>query len=156
MLNAAYAGGLLSDDTFASRIDEVLTRRLIDPKALIGDLNMRRGTRRRVGLRTAVSVALSRLMKEVAEESPSPTLLGLDWTGAQSELVIGRHHACDVVLEHLSVSRHHARLVFRDAKWILQDLESTNGTVVNGTRVGRCELRAGDHLLLGDAHLKID
>ena len=70
--------------------------------------------------------------------------------------MIGRHHACDVVLENLSVSRHHARLLFRDAKWIVQDLESTNGTIVNGTRIGRCELRPGDQLGLGNAHLTID
>lgn len=155
MLNSAYAGGLLSDDTFASRIDQVLTRRVIDPMALIGDLNMRRGGRR-TGLPTAVRMALSRFIRPAGDDTATPVLLGLDWSGAQGELVIGRNRACDVVLEHLSVSRQHARLVFRDAKWILHDLESTNGSVVNGTRVGRCELRPGDHLLLGDAHLTVD
>lgn len=83
-------------------------------------------------------------------------LLALDWSGQQSDLLIGRHQACDVVLEAPSVSRRHARLVFRDHRWIVQDLHSTNGTVVNGTRVGRCELRPGDALLLGDERLTID
>jgi hypothetical protein len=40
-LNAAYGAGLLSDDTFAARIDQVLRSRLVDPVALIGDLNLR-------------------------------------------------------------------------------------------------------------------
>jgi pilus assembly protein CpaF len=71
-------------------------------------------------------------------------------------LLVGRHHACDVVLPESSVSRRHARLVFRDGTWVVQDLESTNGTIVNGVRVGRCALRPGDHLILGDAHLRID
>jgi FHA domain len=156
MLNAAYGEGLLSDDTFARRVDQVLTRRLLDPTSLIGDLHLRRGSRRRTGLGAAVSTAVSWLTGAGAEEPASPVLLGLDWTGGQTELMIGRHHACDVVLEQMSVSRRHARLVFRDAKWILQDLESRNGTLVNGTRVGRCELRPGDHLRLGDAFLKVD
>ena len=84
-----------------------------------------------------------------------PTL-ALDWSGAQSEMLIGRHHGCDLVLSDLSVSRRHLRMIFRDGQWILQDLESRNGTIVNGCRVGRCQLRPGDHLTLGDTHLTID
>jgi pSer/pThr/pTyr-binding forkhead associated (FHA) protein len=82
--------------------------------------------------------------------------LALDWSGAQSELLIGRHHGCDVIVDEPTVSRRHARLVFRDHKWIVQDLTSTNGTIVNGTRVGRCELRPGDSVVLGRARLKVD
>lgn len=69
---------------------------------------------------------------------------------------MGRHHGCDVVFDDLSVSRRHARLVFRDGSWVVQDLESTNGTIVNGVQVGRCALRPGDHLVLGDAFLRVD
>jgi pilus assembly protein CpaF len=61
-----------------------------------------------------------------------------------------------VIVDEPTVSRRHARLVFRDHKWIVQDLKSTNGTVVNGARVGRCELRAGDSVVLGRAHLRVD
>jgi pSer/pThr/pTyr-binding forkhead associated (FHA) protein len=87
---------------------------------------------------------------------PALALLALDWTGAQTELLVGRHPACDVVLRHPSVSRRHARVFFRDGRWIVQDLDSTNGTEVNGCRVGRCELRPGDHLALGGEGLTID
>jgi hypothetical protein len=155
-LSAAYAGGLLSDDTFARRREHVLKSRLIDPVAVIGDLNLRRSGRPGGAARAGIRSAWARLREAAATEAASPVLLALDWSGAQSVLMIGRHHNCDVVLENLSVSRQHARLMFRDAKWIVQDLESTNGTIVNGTRVGRCELRPGDHLVLGNAHLTID
>jgi pSer/pThr/pTyr-binding forkhead associated (FHA) protein len=54
------------------------------------------------------------------------------------------------------VSRRHARLVFRDGNWIVQDLQSTNGTSLNGTPIGRSELRPGDELQIGAQRLQID
>jgi hypothetical protein len=155
VLSAAYAGGLLSEDTFVSRTEHVLSSRLLDPRPVVGDLNLRAASRSRSKVHALVRAVAARLSRD----SPVPTrsvLLALDWTGAQTELLLGRHQACDVVLSDLSVSRKHARLIYRDEKWILQDLRSTNGTVVNGTRIGRCELRPGDHLMLGDESLKID
>jgi pSer/pThr/pTyr-binding forkhead associated (FHA) protein len=103
------------------------------------------------------AAAVSRIRTSIAQASGTPPLLlALDWSGGRRELVLGRHHGCDVVLSNPGVSRLHARLVFRDGSWVLQDLQSTNGTTVNGVRVGRCELRPGDHLVLGDEHLKVD
>ena len=90
------------------------------------------------------------------QPEPPAALLALDWTGAETELTIGRHAGCDVVLANLAVSRHHARLVFRDGRWILQDLGSTNGTEVYGCPVGRCELRPGDDIALAGEHLTVD
>jgi pSer/pThr/pTyr-binding forkhead associated (FHA) protein len=84
------------------------------------------------------------------------TLLALDWTGQQEELIVGRQLDCDVVLTDPSVSRQHARLVFRGSRWIIQDLESTNGTILNGNRIGRSELHPGDRLALGLQRLRVD
>ncbi len=89
-------------------------------------------------------------------DAPSQIVLGLDWSGGQTQLLIGRHDTCDVVLEDPTVSRMHARLFFRDGKWIVRDLESKNGTLVNGVAIGRCEIRPGDDLLLGEQYLKVD
>lgn len=150
-LKAAYADGLISHDTFASRTDHVLRSRLLDPVALVGDLNLRRGRRPPLALVGAIRAWLTR-----RSDSPARILLALDWNGAESELLVGRDHACDIVVPNTGVSRRHARLFFRDGKWIIQDLASTNGTVVNGTRIGRTELRPGDQLVMGDAYLKID
>jgi pSer/pThr/pTyr-binding forkhead associated (FHA) protein len=83
-------------------------------------------------------------------------LLALDWAGGCDELLVGRHLQCDVVVSHPSVSRTHARLSFRDGHWVLRDLDSTNGTRVNGRRVGRCRLEPGDRLSLGSADLLVD
>jgi hypothetical protein len=155
-LTAAYSGGLLSDDTFAARLDELMESRVLDPRALIGDLNFRLT---RAGWVDRLHARLTDALANVrtgGDESPARSLLGLDWSGAQAELLIGRHDSCDVVFRDPSVSRKHARLVFRDHKWIVQDLRSTNGTIVNGVRVGRCELRPGDRLVLGDTALTVD
>jgi FHA domain len=156
-LNAAYARGLLSEETFAYRLDRVLSDRLIDPGRLIGDLSFRPAAS--WGTRVRAATATLRRSLGVSPQpgaSPEETLLALDWTGATAELLVGRHHGCDVMLEEPTVSRRHARLVFRDGEWVLQDLESTNGTLLNGARVGRCALRPGDHLTLGYARLRID
>jgi hypothetical protein len=157
-LNAAYADGLLSEDTFSRRLDQLLSAQLVDPLRLIGDLNFRNPSPRRRGrLVEALAATMRRVTTSSAEDSRAePVLLALDWSGAQRELILGRNPSCDVVLSDPGVSRCHARLFFRDGSWVLQDLASTNGTMVNGVDVGRCELRPGDHLVLGDQHLEID
>ncbi len=157
-LNTAYANGLLSEDTFLHRVDQLLAANVIDPARLVGDLNLR--GRRSPWIARAAG-AMTRSIERItgaadAAPPPPPTLLALDWTGAQSELLIGRHLDCDVVLSDMAISRRHARLRFRDGRWILQDLESTNGTSVNGVRVGRSVLVAGDVISIGTQRLTID
>jgi pSer/pThr/pTyr-binding forkhead associated (FHA) protein len=83
-------------------------------------------------------------------------VIALDWSGAQEDLLIGRGPGCDVALPDETVSRRHARLVFRDGGWIVQDLGSCNGVTVNGVRVGRCQLRPGDRVGLGLQLVDID
>ena len=70
---------------------------------------------------------------------------------AGQEMKIGRTADCQVTLGHLSVSHQHA--VFRKTGqgWEVQDLESRYGTFVNGHRVGRKTLRAGDSVRFGMA-----
>jgi hypothetical protein len=146
-LNSAYACGLLSQETYMIRIEHLLGRRLVDPVALTGDLTLRT----RHAWRRWLSEA-----KTLLRRGDRELLLSLEWGGEQPELVIGRHYDCDVVLTDPSVSRRHARIVFRDGSWILQDLASTNGTKVNGAGVGRCVIRPGDHLALGTERLRVD
>jgi hypothetical protein len=156
-LNAAYAGGLLSEDTFVARLDQLLREQVIDPVTLVGDLSFRRRTRSTaVRARAFFHRLVPAGLRPVPAHQPPDVLLALDWSGDKSELLIGRDDSCDVVLSEATVSRHHARLVFRDGKWILHDLRSTNGTAVNGTYVGRCELYPGDRLVLGEERLAID
>jgi hypothetical protein len=155
-LNAAYAEGLLSEHTLAHRLDVLFASAVIDPVRLVGDLT-RRTPRRQLGSRLlALLSGQTRHTPQVAGAPDNCILLALDWSGAREEMVIGRHPGCDVIVPVDTVSRRHARLTFRDGGWIVQDLESTNGTRLNGQRVGRCRLRPGDRLLLADQLLQVD
>jgi pSer/pThr/pTyr-binding forkhead associated (FHA) protein len=73
-----------------------------------------------------------------------------------SRLFVGRDSRCDLVLEDPMVSRRHARITFRDGVWMIHDLSSTNGTTLNGERVGRATLRPGDILRLGHRLIQVD
>lgn len=52
------------------------------------------------------------------------------------EVTIGRADNADLVIKDEFASTHHAKLVLINGEWLLQDLNSTNGTFVNGKRVG--------------------
>jgi len=158
VLNSAYADGLLSEETFAQRLDQVFGDRLIDPWRLIGDLRLRSAPRRwRVRLRDAANAAAGTLRLSRSESvEEHVVLLALDWNGSQSELLLGRSRECHIVLESGAVSRRHARLLFRDGHWVLCDLDSTNGTTVNGVGVGRCRLRPGDRVVFADTLVRVD
>jgi len=76
-------------------------------------------------------------------------------------LFIGRDSTCEFPIDHGSVSRRHARLyveaqVDRAPNVIVQDLESTNGILVNNQPVHRQELTHGDRIQVGDVLLRFE
>jgi pSer/pThr/pTyr-binding forkhead associated (FHA) protein len=85
----------------------------------------------------------------------APLVLVLE-RAESDQLLVGRHPRCDVVVADPSVSRRHAQLTFRDGVWVLQDLDSTNGTTLNGERVGRTTLHSGDVVSFGNKAIQID
>jgi hypothetical protein len=71
--------------------------------------------------------------------------------GAGGQFSIGRDASCDLVIADMSVSRRHAILDRIQDGWLLTDLESTNGTRVNGWRIyGPVPVHAGDHVCFGN------
>jgi len=62
---------------------------------------------------------------------------------------IGRSRDNDIVVENLSVSRNHARIRRQNGKFILTDLNSANGTYVNGVRVSKTEIVHDDIITIG-------
>jgi len=69
---------------------------------------------------------------------------------------IGRATRADFVVDAALVSRLHCRLTAGAAELEVVDLESTNGTFVNGERTGRARLKAGDRLGVGRVELLVD
>jgi pSer/pThr/pTyr-binding forkhead associated (FHA) protein len=71
-------------------------------------------------------------------------------------LLIGSREGCDLRLDKSLVSRTHALIYSRDGKRVLRDLNSTDGTFVNDSRVREAELRAGDKIRIGVALLTFE
>ena len=69
---------------------------------------------------------------------------------AKDSLSIGRLDSCDIVLSDAGVSRKHAEVRREGDEWVVIDLGSTNGTVVNGQPVRRHRLAAGDRIEVGE------
>ncbi len=69
------------------------------------------------------------------------------WVIEKPEALLGRSEECDIVLPARAVSRHHAQIVQTDGGYILRDLDSKNGTFVNGQEVeGDYPLQDGDEI----------
>jgi Domain of unknown function (DUF4388)/FHA domain len=81
---------------------------------------------------------------------------GGEYPLAQSgDLVIGRSSGLDLVLIEDMVSRKHARITLASGGITIADLGSTNGTFVNGEKVGQAQLKEGDRILIGTSILKL-
>jgi len=64
-------------------------------------------------------------------------------------MTIGRGRDNDIVIANLAVSRNHAQIRRNDSTFQLVDLNSTNGTYVNGVRVASVDLQSGDVIMVG-------
>jgi len=71
-------------------------------------------------------------------------------------LRLGREADNELVLLDPKISRHHSRIECREGSWVVVDLNSRNGTRVNGLRVIRAGLVPGDFVYLGDTQLTVE
>jgi len=69
---------------------------------------------------------------------------------SQTQLTVGRHPSNVICVALDSVSRFHARIDIRGTHYILQDLNSSNGTFVNGERISSATLHDGDVVTFGN------
>jgi pSer/pThr/pTyr-binding forkhead associated (FHA) protein len=77
------------------------------------------------------------------------------------KLIMGRAEDCDITIDNLAVSRHHAIIEKVGGTYTISDLDSNNGTFINGHRIeGPTTLNFGDeigigkHILVFDSHSK--
>jgi pSer/pThr/pTyr-binding forkhead associated (FHA) protein len=150
-LGVGYARGLLSFETLNERLDVVHAARSIEQlQALVSDL--RPAVRSPLQTLARALRALSNAAREslIAPRRASRLVVELpDDLAARAEVLIGRSSSCDVVLGDRTVSRRHVLLRRNAEGWAVIDLDSTNGTWVNGRPVTRGLARAGDAISFG-------
>lgn len=93
-------------------------------------------------------------MPRLVAQSPEFAGLIFDLTGP--EITVGRLADNGVQVEHPSVSGHHAIFRLDGQDYFVRDLESTNGTRINGERIAQQKLRRNDILRLGNIELLYD
>ena len=74
----------------------------------------------------------------------------------KSAVAIGRSPGNDIVIDTNAVSRYHISLALKDQQVVIEDLDSVNGTYVDGSRIKAHEplvLRGGEEIQLGDIRL---
>jgi hypothetical protein len=144
-LRDAYGAGHVSTATLESRTEWVLGGRVEDA---VWDLPLSRPR----GLATA-SLGWWR------PAPPVRSLVAGDLEFALSERgrwVLGRGSDCDLTLDDDdTVSRRHAEIAVRAGGCLVRDLDSCNGTVLNGRVVHRARLRRGDVLLVGETEIRV-
>jgi pSer/pThr/pTyr-binding forkhead associated (FHA) protein len=74
---------------------------------------------------------------------------GFEVTVDRDWLVIGRGRSADMVIAEATISRAHAAIGYDENGFYVQDLESTNGTLVNGAAVERQRLKTDDEIQMG-------
>jgi pSer/pThr/pTyr-binding forkhead associated (FHA) protein len=68
-------------------------------------------------------------------------------------MILGRRLEVAVHIEDVKASREHVKITSHGEGFVLMDLESTNGTFVNGSRTGRTRLNHGDVIRIGRTEL---
>ncbi len=74
----------------------------------------------------------------------------------QSRVVLGRGRDTDLRIDDPNVSRKHAAIYWNDGRLMIEDLGSTNGTMVNGYPVTSTVLRPRDVVTIGDSRLTVE
>ncbi len=86
----------------------------------------------------------------------SSNFAGKEFELTRQPMIIGRTDENDIVINHRSISRNHAKIVREpdSGRYTISDLQSSNGVRVNGQDYGKVELRRGDVVDLGHVRLR--
>lgn len=83
------------------------------------------------------------------------SLGGVEFRLDRPSLVIGRTEENDIILNHPSISRHHAKIVRDGDRYTVVDLQSANGVRVGGETYDRVDVQPGDVIELGHVKLRL-
>jgi pSer/pThr/pTyr-binding forkhead associated (FHA) protein len=74
------------------------------------------------------------------------------WELEPGEYILGRYPTNDIVIPDPYVSRRHARIFYKDGEWFIEDLDSTNGTIVGNEDIrgkGAVKIEEGAEIVVG-------
>jgi pSer/pThr/pTyr-binding forkhead associated (FHA) protein/tetratricopeptide (TPR) repeat protein len=107
------------------------------------------------------TIPISTLVAQTVFSEPAARLVvasrfmsGTEFILDRPAQVIGRTSENDIILNHKSISRHHAKIVREGNHYVILDLESANGVRVGGVEHDRVELQSGDVIELGEVRLR--
>jgi len=80
---------------------------------------------------------------------------GLEVVLDRDRLVVGRGRKADLALAEATISRAHAAIGFDGQDFFVEDLDSTNGTMVNGARVTKTPLKSQDEIQMGKLRIGV-
>lgn len=80
---------------------------------------------------------------------------GLEVSLDRERMVIGRGRKADLALAEATISRAHAVIGFDGRAFYIEDLGSTNGTLVNGARVSKQPLKTEDEIQMGKLRIGV-
>lgn len=133
----------------------VLVLRLVTALALFGFLGWALFFLFREVQRQSFSLAIRRIpgiSLAIRPEAGTPFLKYF----AQPDIILGRDPGCDIPLMDDTVSTRHAQLTYHHNQWWLEDLASTNGTILNGSPVGMpTVITSGDEIKCGGTRLAV-
>ncbi|NRY57846.1 pSer/pThr/pTyr-binding forkhead associated (FHA) protein [Clostridium acetobutylicum] len=93
---------------------------------------------------------------EVLEPGMNKTIRRGSVVPVSREITIGRKDDNSIMLNEGYVSGHHARVYLRNNQYILEDLNSTNGTVLNGQKIkSKAYIKSGDEIKIGSSLFKV-
>jgi hypothetical protein len=145
--------GCLTLDTFANRVGAAYRARTVEElDLLVEDLPRRHGRLHALG--AALAQAFRGHGGRPAGDRPA-LQIDVRLPRDAAAVTVGRSRECDVVVGEQTVSRFHAELRHGDGAWTVLDLDSTNGTWLNGARVHEAPLAAGDELRLGGLRMEL-
>ncbi|MBT8368088.1 MAG: FHA domain-containing protein [Deltaproteobacteria bacterium] len=73
----------------------------------------------------------------------------------KAEITIGRNENSDIHINNLGASKKHAKIIKRNGHYIIEDLNSTNGTLLNDGNIQKARLRSNDVVTIGKHDLII-
>lgn len=113
------------------------------------------------GEKSAVTVEKAEAPKKGSVGFPNMVIITGTSSGKKIPLLpmtmsIGREHDNNIELKDPDVGRYHARILFDRGRFLLEDLESSNGTWLNGEKISEAALTNGDRVKIGGTEFAID